>query len=373
MKTFPTPALLPLLAAALLLSGCETMRHHAAAPQNVATTFTPTPVTELPPLDAALLQRPNFEYRLGPGDVVDIEVVGDVSTRQRAVVGPDGKIYFYILPGIDVWGMTLPQARGRIVAEMKKFVREEQAVSLTLRQAESQRIWVLGRLNRPGVYPLAGATTLLEAIAEAGGPSPSAAFATTGGTMGVAGPNAGGGGDEAADLSRAFVIRQGRILRIDFQKLLRQGDLAQNIYLQPDDFVYLPSLQIGSVHVLGAVTTPKSVDYTSQLTLAQAIGHAGGPLTKNSYLNNVTIVRGSLTEPKIAVVDFGAILHGQAPDVVLEPQDIVYVPYTPYRVLTRYVDLILDTFARTVGVNEGSRAISGNVSPLGVTVPLPGR
>jgi protein involved in polysaccharide export with SLBB domain len=360
---------------ALMLSGCATLRRHHEAMKAPPppSTFAPTPVAELPPLDPALLQRPNNEYRLGPGDVLDIEVLGDINTRQRATVGPDGKIYFYILPGIDVWGMTIPQARDRVVQEMKKFVRDEQPVAITLRAAESQHIWVLGRLNRPGVYPLTGSMTLLEAISEAGGPAASMAVATVGGpTIGL-GNNSRGSAGEAADLSRAFVVRQGRMLRIDFQKLLRDGDTGQNIYLQPDDLVYLPSAQIGSVHVLGAVNTPRAVDYASNLTLSQAIGEAGGMLMKNAYLSNVAIVRGSLSQPRIAVVDFNAILHGQAPDLALEPQDIVYVPYTPYRVLTRYVDLILDTFARTVGVNEGAKAISNNIQPLGVTVPLGGR
>jgi polysaccharide export outer membrane protein len=55
---------------------------------------------------------------------------------------------------------------------------------------------------------------------------------------------------------------------------------------------------------------------------------------------------------------------------MLAPQDIVYVPHQPYRVLTRYVNLILDTFARTVGVNEGARAASGEAGPVGVNLPL---
>jgi polysaccharide biosynthesis/export protein len=69
-------------------------------------------------------------------------------------------------------------------------------------------------------------------------------------------------------------------------------------------------------------------------------------------------------------VDIRPMLAGQAPDIALQPQDIVFVPHTPYRVLTRYVDLILDTFVRTVGVNEGARAVDGQAQPLGVTVPL---
>src|SRR5207247_527801 len=118
--------------------------------------------------------------------------------------------------------------------------------------------------------------------------------------------------DEAADLDRSFIIRQGRMLPVDFEKLLRTGDMTQNIYLQPDDFVYLPSGRVGNVHVLGAVGTPRAVDYTHQLTLVQSVAQAGGTL-RDAYPSHVAIVRGSLNQPKVAVVDFDAIIRGQSP------------------------------------------------------------
>jgi protein involved in polysaccharide export with SLBB domain len=356
-----------LIAFAILSSGCANSRRPAST--TLPTQFTPTPVAGLPPVDPAMLQRPEAEHRLGPGDVLDIEILGDAASRTRTVVGPDGKIYFYVLPGIDVWGMTINEARAKVVREMQNFIREEQPISMTLRTAASQRIWVLGRLTRPGIYTMTGPTTLLEAIAQAGGLSPMSGVMTTAGTMGFASSR--GASDEAADLSRAFVIRQGKLLRVDFERLLRNGDMAQNIYLQPDDFVYLPSANTGAIHVLGAVTNPRTLDYTGGQTLAQVVAEAGG-LLRESFPSEVAVVRGSLSEPKVAVVDLKAILAGQTSDVVLEPQDIVYVPHSPYRVLTRYVNIILDTFVRTVGVNEGARAVSGSASPVGVNVPLGG-
>jgi protein involved in polysaccharide export with SLBB domain len=362
-------AALALLVAASFASGCSTwMQHHSSTPPAAATaSFAPTPVAAIPSVDAALLQRPTSEYRLGPGDQLEIEVLGDVDTRSLSTVGPDGKIYFYLLPGIDVWGLTVAQARDKIADGLRQYVRERQPISVTLRSAESQRVWILGRLNKPGVYPLAGPTTLLEAVAQAGGLSPRSAMSSLAGPVAVA--SADGASDEAADLSRAFVIRQGRLLHVDFKKLLREGDLSQNIYLQPDDFIYLPAGNGGTIHVLGAVYQPRAVESTSQLTLVRAVANAGGTI-KDAYLSHVAIVRGSLSQPQIAIVDLNAVMHGQAPDVVLEPQDIVYVPFTPYHVLTRYVDMILDTFVRTVGVNEGARAISRQAVPVGVNVPV---
>lgn len=365
------PGLLVLAAAALLVAGCETSRLRRNPQPNLTampSTFMPAPASEFA-LDATLLQRPSTEYRLGPGDVLDIEIVGEIASRTRSVVGPDGKVYFHILPGMDVWGMTIAQARTSLAKEMKRYVREDPPLSLSLVSAQSQRVWVLGRLNKPGVYPLSGPMTLLEAVSIAGGPAPSSAMATGGGgTMSMA--SRGGSSDEAADLGRAFVIRDGRHLRVNFERLLRDGDLSQNIYLQPDDFVYLPSETRGTVHVLGAVNNPQAVQYTPRMTLAQAVAQAGGTHVREAYTRQVHIVRGSLAEPKVAVIDLTRIATGSDHDVLLEPNDIVYIPHSPYRAGTRLLHTILDTFVRVVGVNEGARAVSDRANPVGVNVPL---
>jgi polysaccharide export outer membrane protein len=105
------------------------------------------------------------------------------------------------------------------------------------------------------------------------------------------------------------------------------------------------------------------------LTVVQAIALSGGT-EREAFLANVAVLRGPLAQPQIAIVAVDEILHGRAPDVRLEPGDIVYVPYTPERVLTRYVNLILDTFARTVGINAGARAISGSATPVGIGVNI---
>ncbi|MDE3084133.1 MAG: polysaccharide biosynthesis/export family protein [Verrucomicrobiota bacterium] len=368
-----------LLVAACGTTGCSTVSRtwksvwhrkpkHAEQPIPQAPVAPATNLVSVPQasrLDPALLQRPEKDFTLGPGDQLEIEVLGDATTRATVTVGPDGKIYYYLLPGLDVWGRTLAEARELITSELKTYIREP-TVSVTLRNVESKHVWLLGRLNNPGVYPLTGPTTLLEAVSLAGGPTSGSDLATLVSTLGANGTSS---TFEAADLQRSFVMRQGRILPVDFQRLLHDGDLSQNIYLQPDDFVYLPSAIGHDVYVLGAVFQPQAVNFVDRLTLAATIANAGGTL-KDAYLSHVAIVRGSLSAPQVAIIDYDAIVHGKAPDVPVEPSDIIYVPYTPYRTLTRYVNLILDTFARTVGVNEGARAVSNRATAVGVGVSV---
>ena len=369
MKNLPHCSFAAAAAAlASLFSGCENLplpKARQGAPAAPVEAFTASESVPTTPLDPALLQPGDAAFRLGPGDQLIIEVMGDPSTRSSVTVGPDGKIYYYMLPGLDVWGLSLPEARARLEEELKNYIREKPVVTLSLRAVASQHVWVLGRVNSPGIYTLAGPTTLLEAVAEAGGLSSSSAFASLAASVGVNSPT--GNTAEAADLSRSFIIRQGRVLPVDFQQLLHDGALSQNIYLQPDDFIFLPSARTPQVHILGAVMQPHSEKMSGPLTVVQAIALSGGT-ERDAFLANVAILRGSLAHPQIAIVAVDKILVGKAPDVRLEAGDIVFVPYAPQRVLTRYANLILDTFARTVGINAGARIISGSAAPIGVGV-----
>jgi len=310
------------------------------------------------------LKPPTNLFTLGPGDKLEIELMSDPASKTITTVGPDGKIYFNLLSGLDVWGLTLGQTKSRIEQELAKFIRDQAQVSLTLRAVESQRVWLLGRLQAPGVYPMTEPMTLLEAISRAGG------LISLVGTRDV---NVLPSSEETADLRRSFVIRQGKLLPVDFERLIRQGDFSQNIYLQPDDFVYFPSAAAREVYVLGAVGQPQAVPYNDELTLVEAIATALGTI-KDAYWWNVAVVRGSLSQPRVAIVDYKAIVHGKDPDIKLEPGDIVYVPYAPYRYLYKYVDIIMQTFVSSVAINEGARAVTRKpVTPAGVFIPVGSR
>jgi polysaccharide biosynthesis/export protein len=351
-----------LLAALLLGAGCA---HRQTGPATLQAF--PVEPENFAALDPALLNPPAQPYRLGPGDQLAIELLDDSGSRTTTVVGPDGKIYFYLMPGLDVWGMTLDELRDQLERGTEEFFRERRPVSVSLRGMESQRVWLLGRVNRPGVYPLTGSLTLLEALALAEGPASASATAALGNVFGV---DVGDAMDESADLRRAFVMRDGQRLPVNLDRLLNEGDLSQNIRLRAGDFIFIPSAGGSDVNVLGAVATGRTIPFSRNLTLVQAIAGAGGTID-DAYVRQVAVVRGSLTEPRMAVVDYQAIITGNAPDVRLEPQDIVYVPYTPYRTLRRYANLVLDTFVRATGVNEGARAIDRNARPVGVSVPIP--
>lgn len=321
------------------------------------------PVTMSNQFDPGWLEPPADLFKLGPGDRVEIELLGEPASRATTLVAPDGKIYFNLLPGVDVWGLTLAQAKARLEQEFARYVRQNPQVSLVLREVQSQRIWLLGRVQAPGVYALAVPTTLLEAIAQAGGTMSLTSYRD----QAAAGIN-----EELADLRHSFILRQGRLLPVDFARLLKQGDLSQNIYLQPDDFVYIPATAAREVFVLGAVAAPRPVPYHQGMTVANAVASAYGTID-GAYLQQVAVVRGSLTKPELAMVDYRNVIRGATQDIPLLPGDIVYVPYSPYRYVTRYLETILNTFVSSTAINAGSRAVgTSSIGGAGVFIPVGG-
>lgn len=356
------------IASLVTWAGCAGTSRHAANSSGFAGSDTnATTLVVTNSLNPALLQPSAELFTLGPGDQLEIEIIGVPNSRATTVVGPDGKLYYHLLAGLDVWGRTLVETQDLLETSLGKYLSQPH-VALTLRLVASKHVWLLGRLNRPGIYPMTGPMTLLEALSVAGGSARANTQLAT---------------EELADLRHSFVMRKGQLLPVDFYRLLREGDMSQNIYLEPDDFVYVPSALSQQVYVLGAVRFPRAVPFSEGMTLISAISGATGPvkidwlsttstgLAPDAYMTHVAVVRGSLAQPQLSVVDANAILKGRISDFPLQAGDIVYVPNVPYITLKKYFNTIASTFISTVAVNAGARA--GGAQTVGVSVPIGGR
>lgn len=339
-----------------LLNACSMLKEQkkfdARAPgASTEASFTQTKRQE--PIQPEWLKPSPKPYALGPGDKLEIEIIGETGTRVDTFVTPDSKLYFDLLPGIDVKGKPTTQLRAEMEKMLTRYYKQPQ-VSLTLREVSSQRVWVLGRVNAPGILPLNRPMRVLDAVTQAGGLFASSFTGTT---------------EELADLSHSFLIRGGKMLPVDFQKLIRDGDLSQNIYLEPDDFIYLPSSMTNEVYVLGAVTEPRPVGFMNEMNLITALGRGLG-IRPEADLTHVTIVRGSLTEPKIATVNARDIIQGKATNVRLEPGDIVYVPGSGSMSPGGFLHDAVNTFTRLVAANEGNSAGAPNATPIGLNLNI---
>jgi polysaccharide export outer membrane protein len=201
-------------AAGLLLTGCFISKRgdrFDARPSKDAVILTNLAQVETTnQISKDWLLPPTNYFSLGPGDKLEIEIIGDPNSRALTTVGPDGKLYYYstsqnvpILPGIDVWGLTIAEAKGKLESILKEFFTEPQ-VSLQLRAIDSTRVWIMGRVANAGIYPMPQPMTLLEAVSVAGGTMSSSASGTT---------------EELTDLSHSFIVRNGERLPVSLNRL----------------------------------------------------------------------------------------------------------------------------------------------------------
>lgn len=303
-------------------------------------------------LDPKLLVPPSDPYILGPGDVLEIEISEVGGTLARTFVMPDGMVYYNLAGGVHAEGLTQAQFSEKLREALKKDYTNPM-VNVSLVEVRSRRYWILGRVFKPGLYPLRQPTTLLEAISQSGGLFTSRFSGTT---------------EELADLSNSVVIRNGEILPVNFERLVRGGDTSQNIYLRHNDYIYLPSATGSTVMLLGAVSVPQAIAYKDSLTLIDCIAQCKGP-AKDAHLNEVVIVRGTLDKPTASIVNLQAILTGKETNVLLQRGDIVWIPRKPLGLLETTVQLVFQDAARTVAAGEGSHLAGGDNKPV-ISLPL---
>ncbi len=300
------------------------------------------------------------EYRLGPGDRIQITRLNAKPDDPLGTLGtfvmPDGTVFFDLAQGVPAAGKTTTELSTALTEALRPYYKRSE-VAVALREVRSSRYFVLGKVWKPALYPLTQPTTLLDAIARAGG------LEVVGGT---------GTSEELADLSRSFLIRDGRPLPIDFEALIRGGDARYNIYVKHGDFIYLPPKSTEEILVLGWVAKPASVGYREGMGLIAAISEVGS-YRRNAFLQRVLLIRGRLAKPKVAIVNLDDVIKGKKRDIPLQAGDIIWVPQSPWDRLERYLDIVLGTVAETVAANEGIRIVQGEQSVgVGIQIPIDG-
>ncbi|HZZ20834.1 MAG TPA: polysaccharide biosynthesis/export family protein [Opitutaceae bacterium] len=289
---------------------------------------------------------------LGPGDVLTFHLYGSPElTREEVPVGPDGRISYLEAQNVLADGATVDELRDRLDTELSHYRRAPQ-VFVTPVAYHSKRYYVMGTVVKKGVFYLDRPTTVIEAVARAKG------FETgvyDGDTI------------EATDFSRSFITRNGRRLPVNMEKLFLHGDLSQNVTLQPNDYVFFPPSASGEVYVLGFVGAPGPVPFNSDMSAISAITSRGG-FAPGAWRTRVLVIRGSLDHPKAIRVDVDSALLGNAPNLALEPGDIVYVSNRPWLLGEELLDRAASAFVESAvvtwtGLNVGPDIISRPSSP----------
>lgn len=247
-----------------------------------------------------LREVPTTPYILGPEDEVQITVYRHKELNMHCTVSPEGKISYYLVGDLQAAGLTRFQLRDKIQKGLAKYIKEPQVV-VSISQARSHKIFVLGEVKNPGVYRMRNNFTLVEAISAAGGVG------------------------DAAYLSGAYVVRNDKILLVNFYELIRKGNAEENIPLLAGDVIYIPDDEEQRVFVLGEVHKQTAVAMRERMTLFEAVAEAGG-FTRDAEMDSIVLMRGNLSEPEVMKIN-AEDMNLQA-NIALERGDIIYVSST---------------------------------------------
>ncbi|UCC14686.1 MAG: polysaccharide biosynthesis/export family protein [Gammaproteobacteria bacterium] len=304
--------------------GEERQAVQASAARVVATRRTVD--EQLEELHRVLSEFPS-EFALGNGDVLSVVVYDEPDLTLEAVpIRPDGKISAPLIGEVQAAGRSTSALNSEITSRLEEFLVQPK-VSVIALEFNSFEYTIDGEVVEPGVYPLSTEVSITKAIAKAGGLSKGQYRAST---------------IELADLTHAYVAREGRVLPVDFVRLFREGDLRFDIDLRPGDYIQIPSGLSKEIYVLGEVREPMLFAYRENLPMSRTVAQAEG-FTPDADLSRIHIIRGALHNPTVIVCDFRKVIAGEALDVKLEPGDIVYVPETGLTSWSRVMDKILPT------------------------------
>lgn len=278
-------------------------------------------------------------YRLKIGDRLTISLYGfEGGTMRDVMVDPTGHITYLFVNRVSALGKTVDQVRKELEDKVKPLFPNV-LVTVSATQLIGNQYSIMGEVNSPGTRPVRGYTTILTAIADAGG-FPLRAFRNQ--TI------------DYADLDRAFLARRGEYVPVDFNRLMRKGDLKQDRRLEDGDYIYIPSTQIKEIYVLGEFNRPFMYTYLKTATLAEVVAWAGGITVRAS--SRIVVVRGSLSCPTAYLVDINRISKGCACDFILQPGDIVFAPVERFYTLKMLVRAAVSTFISALATDAGNQA-----------------
>lgn len=158
-------------------------------------------------------------YRVGPEDVLEISVWREEALKKEVLVRPDGGVSYPLIGEVQAAGKTALEIRDEVAKRLEKFIPDA-VVSVTILKTGSQRIYVIGKVNKPGEFPVGRYVDVLQALSMAGGLTP------------------------FADSNAIRVMRRDgahqAVLPFEYGRVVRGDKLEQNIQLRAGDVVIVP-------------------------------------------------------------------------------------------------------------------------------------
>lgn len=174
---------------------------------------------KMPPAAATEARITDNDYTIQAGDILEISVWREQDLEKTLLVRPDGGINFPLLSDLIAAGKTLEQLQKELATKLAKFVPDP-VVTVSVKQAQGNKIYVIGKVNRPGEVVANRNMDVMQALSVAGGPTPFAAV-------------------NKIKILRRINDEQKTFL-FKYSQVEKGRNLEQNIVLQGGDIVVVP-------------------------------------------------------------------------------------------------------------------------------------
>jgi polysaccharide biosynthesis/export protein len=247
---------------------------------------------------------------IGPGDVLHVQVLDTPEFDQHPRVTDAGEVPIIGVGNVSVIGLTPAAAASKICESLiSKHYMNHPDVTVTIEQYSTQGVSVLGQVKTPGTYSISTSRSILSVISLAGGLT------------------------ESADFHITIQRRDGSQQPVNYNLSNdARAAIADEVQVYPGDTVIVP--KAGIAYVLGAVFRPGGFvmqNNHSQLTILQAVALAGGT-PPSAVPSHAKLIRktpdGGYQE---TAVNFSAIQKGKQPDITLQADDVIYMPFSYVR------------------------------------------
>jgi len=281
----------------LLLLGCAMATPSLGQAQGGADGKSATADAKQPQLESLLI---------GPGDLVDVEVFDTPEMAQEVRVNDAGFAHFQLVGDLKLSGETSAGAAEVVEkALVDKQIMKDPQVSVKIMEFATQDVSVLGLVKNPGTYPITTPQPVLRLLAQAGGLN------------------------DAADRHITIERHKDPSQKVEYY-LANNADtaLSTSPLVYPGDTVIVPRAPV--VYILGDVGKPGGYAIAtndSRLTVLQAIAMAGSA-NKTSVTSHIRLIRRSDEGEKDISVPLSDIQKGKKPDITLQANDVLYVPFS---------------------------------------------
>jgi polysaccharide export outer membrane protein len=261
------------------------------------------------------------DYKIGPEDLLEICVFEDEKLNKTVRVSFQGNVNLPLLGVVKVKGLSASELERELRDLLAEKYFQDPNVSVFIKEYRNQRISIMGAVEKPGVYDVTGQKTILDMLALSGGLKEDA-----GPLLFLIRPPRREEGDSKKGGENETVEEQTKTAVVDLRELLVRGDLSLNLALLHGDLLNIPVS--GKVFVGGEVRAPGGFPLKgNRLTVSQAVALAGG-LKTEAAASDTKIFRYSDkgAGKEIISTNVYSIQKGQAEDLYLKENDIVFVP-----------------------------------------------